>query len=116
MLLKSATNGNVTTNVTVLPTTETGAYLVAGNLPCIGVQLVDRAVRTDGTYTPAHIKLVAHATNVTRGVCQQVRNSQVVNDYFSSTVSTGTGEGATPIANAIPIGSSKGIYGARTGT
>ena len=111
MLLKSATNGNVptTTTITTEVTGEAGAYLVAGGEPCIGVQLVNRARRTDGTYSPAHIKLTAHATNSTRGVCQQVRNSQVVTDYFNSSV---PGTGNDPITAAIPVGSSKGIYGA----
>ena len=86
------------------------AYLVAGKKPCIGVQLVNRQNRTDGTYSPAHIKLIEH-TNVSSGVCQQVRNSQVVTDYFNSRV-PGAGDGNTPIDAAIPVGSSKGIYGA----
>ena len=39
--------------------------------------------------------------------------SQVVADYFSSTVPAPTGD--TPISAAIPVGSSKGIHRARTG-
>ena len=92
-------------------TTGTGptAHLQAGGLPCIGVQLVNRVRRTDGTYSPAHIQLTQH-TNATNAssVCQQVRNSQAVTDYFNSTVPAATGDGT--ITGAIPIGSSRGIH------
>ena len=116
MLLKSAANGNVptTTTITTEVTGDAGAYLVAGGLPCIGVQLVNRAVRADGTYSPAHIKLTQHTTNANSGVCQQVRNSQVVDDYFRSTVPAPGATTEAPIDAAIPVGSSKGIHRART--
>ena len=111
MLLKKANNTNIT-NADLITTaadgTNTGAYLAAGGRACIGVQLVNRQRRNDGTYSPAHIKLFDHG-NVSSGVCQQVRNSQVVADYFRSTV-PGTGDGTTPISAAIPVGSTKGIY------
>ena len=109
-------NGNDITNAdlatTVANGTNSGAYLAAGGEPCIGVHLVNRARRGDGTYSPAHIKLTQHTNATTASsVCQQVRNSQVVADYFRSSV-PGTGDGTTPISAAIPVGSSKGIYGA----
>ena len=87
----------------------TDAYLVAGKLPCIGVQLVNRAARTTGGgFTPAHIKFIQHPTNVTGDpVCAQVRASEPIAAYFNSRVDDGT---ETGIANAIPVGSSKGIY------
>ena len=111
MLLKKANNTNIT-NADLITTaadgTNTGAYLAAGGRACIGVHLVNRQNRTDGTYSPAHIQLVAHNNANTAGsVCQQVRNSQVVTDYFNSTV---PGTGTTPISAAIPVGSTKGIY------
>ena len=115
MLLKTATNANITNAnlVGTEPTGEAGAYLAAGGEPCIGVQLVNRAVRTDGsgTYTPAHIKLTPHNTNRNNNVCQQVLGSQAVSDYLSSSV---PGTAADPITAAIPVGSTKGIYRART--
>ena len=76
--------------------------------------MVNRERRTDGTYVPAHILLTQHGTNSASGVCQQVLGSQVVTDYFNSTV-PGAGDGNTPISAAIPVGSSKGIYGAARG-
>ena len=111
MLLKSATNGNIPTGTTITtqPNGTAGAYLAAGGEPCIGVQLVNRVRRTDGTYSPAHIRLTQH-TNANSGVCQQVRNSQVVEDYFRSTVPAPGETTAAPITAAIPVGSSKGIY------
>ena len=112
MPLKSAADGNIPTGTTIttLPNGTAGAYLTAGGRACIGVRLVNRQNRNDGTYSPAHIQLVAHNNASTAGsVCQQVRNSQVVTDYFNSTV---PGTADTPISAAIPVGSSKGIYGA----
>ena len=110
MPLKTQANGDASaTSVTAATTGTNGTYLTAGGEPCIGVHLVNRARRADGTYTPAHIKLTQHA-NAASGVCQQVLGSQVVADYFSSTVPAPTGD--TPISAAIPVGSSKGIYGA----
>ena len=106
-------NGNDITNAdlatTVANGTNNGAYLAAGGRACIGVQLVNRQRRDDGTYSPAHIKLTRHTANNTgNNVCQQVLGSQVVADYFNSTVPAPTGD--TPISAAIPVGSSKGIY------
>ena len=117
MPLKSSTGADASaTNVTTQVADANGAYLVAGGEPCIGVHLVNRARRADGTYTPAHIRLVAHNNaNTASSVCQQVRNSQVVSDYFNSTVPAAGAE-TTPITAAIPVGSTKGIYeAARTG-
>ena len=116
MPLKSSTGADASaTNVTTQVADANGAYLVAGGEPCIGVHLVNRARRADGTYVPAHIKLTAHTANSASGVCQQVRNSQVVSDYFNSTVPAAGAE-TTPITAAIPVGSTKGIYeAARTG-
>ena len=111
--LKSHDNGNGSTITVTTAADATGtnvAYLVAGGEPCIGVHLVNRARRGDGTYSPAHIKLTQHTNATTASsVCQQVRNSQVVADYFRSSV-PGTGDGTTPISAAIPVGSTKGIY------
>ncbi|MCI7022819.1 MAG: hypothetical protein MR964_01095 [Campylobacter sp.] len=117
MPLRTHGNGNASTTVNITTPangTSTGAYLVAGGLPCIGVQLVNRVRRTDGTgtYVPAHILLTEHG-NVSSGVCQQVRTSRVVNDYFTSTVPDAAGTGN--INGAIPVGSSRGIHEARTG-
>ena len=109
--LRTATNGDLPAGTTVntLPNgTANGAYITAGKLPCIGVQLVNRATRTGGGFTPAHIKFIQHPTNVTGDpVCAQVRASAPIAAYFNSTVDDGT---ETGIANAIPVGSSKGIY------
>ena len=119
MPLRTATNGNGSTITVTTAADATGtnvAYLVAGGLPCIGVHLVNRARRTDGTYTPAHIKLTQHATNANSGVCQQVRNSQVVDDYFRSTVPAPGETTAAPITAAIPVGSSTSIYDEQTTT
>ena len=115
MPLKTHDNGNASaiTVTTAANGTNAGAYLAAGGEPCIGVHLVNRARRGDGTYSPAHIKLTQHNTNNANNVCQQVLGSQVVADYFSSTVPPATG--TNNITAAIPVGSSKGIYGARTG-
>ena len=111
MPLKTQANGDASaTSVTAATTGTNGTYLTAGGEPCIGVQLVNRARRDDGTYSPAHIKLTAHTANSARGVCEQVRNSKVVNDYFNSTVLAANG--TDNINAAIPVGSSKGIYGA----
>ena len=119
MPLKSHDNGNGSTITVTTAADATGtnvAYLVAGGEPCIGVHLVNRARRGDGTYSPAHIRLTQHPTNNANNVCRQVINSQVVSDYFNSRV-PGAGDGNTPIDAAIPVGSSKGIYGAaRTGS
>ena len=111
MPLKSHNNGNASAiTVGTAPTADAGAYLVAGGEPCIGVQLVNRQRRTDGTYSPAHILLTRHTANNTgNNVCQQVLGSQVVTDYFNSRV-PGAGDGNTPIDAAIPVGSTKGIY------
>ena len=111
MPLKSSTGADASaTTVTTQVAEANGAYLVAGGEPCIGVQLVNRQRRNDGTYSPAHIKLTQHTNATTASsVCQQVRNSQVVTDYFNSRV-PGAGDGNTPITAAIPVGSSKGIY------
>ena len=111
MPLRTAGDANIgnTDYIITAATGTNGAYLVAGGKPCIGVQLVNRQRRTDGNYSPAYIKLTEHATNNTGNhVCQQVLGSQVVADYFSSTVPAPTGD--TPISAAIPVGSSKGIY------
>ena len=110
MPLKTSTDGDASaiTVTTVANGTNAGAYLAAGGQPCIGVHLVNRARRGDGTYSPAHIKLTQHNTNNANNVCQQVLGSQVVTDYFRSTVPAPTGD--TPISAAIPVGSSKGIY------
>ena len=112
--LRTAGDANIANTdfiTTAADGTNTGAYLAAGGRACIGVQLVSRQRRDDGTYSPAHIKLTQHTNATTASsVCQQVRNSQVVSDYFSSTVPAPTGD--TPISAAIPVGSSKGIYGA----
>ena len=116
MPLRTAGNANIANTdriTTAADGTNTGAYLAAGGRACIGVQLVNRQRRDDGTYSPAHIKLTQHRTNANSGVCQQVRNSQVVTDYFNSTVPGA--DGTTPISAAIPVGSSKGIYGAARG-
>ena len=108
MPLKTQANGDASaTNVTTQVADANGAYLAAGGEPCIGVHLVNRARRGDGTYSPAHIKLTPHNTNRNNNVCQQVLGSQVVTDYFNSTV---PGTADTPISAAIPVGSSKGIY------
>ena len=115
MPLRTAGNANIANTdfiTTAADGTNTGAYLAAGGRACIGVQLVNRQNRTDGTYSPAHIKLTQHTANNTgNNVCQQVLGSQVVTDYFNSTV-PGAGDGTTTITAAIPVGSSKGIYGA----
>ena len=117
MPLRTAGNANIANTdriTTAADGTNTGAYLAAGGLPCIGVQLVNRQRRDDGTYSPAHILLTRHTANNTgNNVCQQVLGSQVVADYFSSTVPAPTGD--TPISAAIPVGSSKGIYRAARG-
>ena len=116
MPLKTQANGDASaTSVTAATTGTNGTYLTAGGEPCIGVHLVNRQRRDDGTYSPAHIQLTRHTANNTgNNVCQQVLGSQVVTDYFNSTV-PGAGDGNTPISAAIPVGSSKGIYRARTG-
>ena len=108
--LKKANGTNLanTDLVTALPNATDGAYITAGKVPCIGVQLVNRATRTGGGFTPAHIKFVQHPTNVTGDpVCAQVRASEPIAAYFNSRVDDGT---ETGITNAIPVGSSKGIY------
>ena len=111
MPLKSATNGDLPAGTTVntLPNgTANGAYLVAGKVPCIGVQLVNRAARTTGGgFIPAHIRFIQHPNATSDPVCQQVRNSAPVAAYFNSRIQ---GNGDTTIDAAIPVGSSKGIY------
>ena len=79
-------------------TATTAAYLAAGKKSCIGVQLVNK----DGD-TPAHIKFTKNTTNnTTNTVCKQVLDSEPVDAYFKSKA------GSTE--NAVPVGSSKGIY------
>ncbi|WP_414437567.1 type II secretion system protein, partial [Campylobacter sp.] len=82
---------------------DNGAYLIAGKLPCIGVQLVNRATREGGGgFVPAHIKFTQHATNATNDpVCAQVIASAPIAAYFSSTIPNGTGAAITA---AIPVG------------
>ena len=73
------------------------AYLKAGGLPCIGVQLQNKAGNT-----PAHIVFSQNDTNKDKGVCKQVLDSKPVAAYFKSKA------GSTE--KAVPVGSSKGIY------
>ena len=105
--LKTASDANIGDTDFI----TTAAYLVAGGEPCIGVQLVDRQRRNDGNYSPAHIQLTEHGTNKNNNVCEQVLGSQVVTDYFKSTVPA---KGDGDISAAIPVGSTKGIYKAKT--
>ena len=118
MPLRTAGNANIANTdriTTAADGTNTGAYLVAGNLPCIGVQLVNRQRRDDGTYSPAHILLTrGAAADTATSVCAQVVGSEAVNNYLSSTIATGDRTNPT-INGAIPVGSSKGIYGAARG-
>ena len=72
------------------------AHLKAGGLPCIGVQLVNK----DGD-TPAHIAFTK-AKAKAGTVCAQVLDSEPVDAYFKSK--------AGKAENAVPVGSSKGIY------
>ena len=55
------------------------AQLRAGNADCIGVRLVNK----NGA-TPAHIIFTRGAGNIANSVCQQVLNSQAVNNYLTS--------------------------------
>ena len=74
MPLRTSANGDASAvTVTTLVNGDNGAYLIAGKQPCIGVQLVNRAVRTDGsgTYVPAHIRLFEH-----RGISSNRRHCE----------------------------------------
>ena len=74
MPLRTAGNANIANTdfiTTAANGTNTGAYLVAGGQPCIGVQLVNRQRRDDGTYSPAHIRLFEH-----RGISSNRRHCE----------------------------------------
>ena len=83
-------------------TTGTGptAHLQAGGQNCIGVRLVNK----NGA-TPAYIAFTRTSPGANT-VCGQVLASQAVTDYIDSAI----GEAPNRITNAIPVGSSKGIY------
>ena len=86
------------------------ASLQAGGANCIGVRLVNKAGNI-----PAHIVLTrGTAADTATSVCAQVVGSQAVTDYLSSTIATGDRTNPT-INGAIPVGSSRGIYGAARG-
>ena len=100
----SDTDGATWNDVTNVPLSNgaaraTGAavFLKAGKEDCIGVQLVNKAGDT-----PAHIAFTKGSGNKAGTVCAQVLDSEPVDAYFKSKA------GSTE--NAVPVGSSKGIY------
>ena len=72
-------NGNTTRVVAATDSTDPTAHLQAGGQNCIGVRLVNK----NGA-TPAHIIFTRGAGNIANSVCQQVLNSQAVNNYLTS--------------------------------
>ena len=89
-----------TNDASVSTTTEatTAAYLAAGKKSCIGVALVNK----NGN-EPAHIQFSTNSSNSgANTVCKQVLDSEPVDAYFKSK--------AGKAENAVPVGSSKGIY------
>ena len=93
-------NGNTTRVVAATDSTDPTAHLQAGGQNCIGVRLVNK----NGA-TPAYIAFTRTSPGANT-VCGQVLASQAVTDYIDSAI----GEAPNRITNAIPVGSSRGIY------